>query len=78
VDNLDVCYSPELNKANMEAIEMEVRGNYTKYDIIEFKNFEEFFDSIEVDNAYEEGWEDSKDFYKPYYQSVYETMLKGK
>ena len=65
-----------LDKGDMAAIKESVADSYTKEEMDKFKDFADFFGTVDVDQAYEEGWNAKK--YKPYYKEVYEAYKAGK
>jgi hypothetical protein len=75
---MSIGYCEEVNKETMANIKEEVESCFTRLEIIQMTDFEDFFSEVDVCNAYEEGWEDSKEFYKPFYESVYNDILKGR
>lgn len=58
---------------NSEAIEQELLSNFT-CDEFRQLSFEELWDQVDVQNAYEDGWEDLKDDLKSYYQEAYNNI----
>lgn len=60
----------------MDDIKQEILSTYTLEDINKFKNFEEFFDEIDILNAYKESWQPA--YYKPFYLFVYNEIKAGK
>jgi len=67
-----------MNDETMKNVREEVRSSFTKTEIILMNDFEDFFSEVEIQNAYEEDWERDKNFYKPFYEIVYNDILKGK
>jgi hypothetical protein len=55
-------------------IEEEIRASYFLKDI-RAMSFDDFFNEVDVANAYEEEW--MPDFYKPFYQIVFTKIKKG-
>jgi hypothetical protein len=78
VDCTSVSYCKEVNKGIMEAVRLEVDSSFTRLEIIQLTDFEDFFSEVDIQNAYEENWNRDKEFYKPFYESVYHDILKGK
>ena len=69
----------ELTKEEtLAGIKEDVENCFTRLEIIQMTDFEDFFSEVDVWNAYEESWETYKAFYKPFYESVYNDILKGK
>jgi hypothetical protein len=73
-----VIYCGEVTSETMGLIDKEVRSSFTRNEIILMSDFEDFFSEIDIQNAFEEGWEEHKNFYRPFYEAVYENILKGK
>jgi hypothetical protein len=57
----------------LDAIEQEIRASYFLKDV-RAMSFDDFFTEVDIDNAYEEEWK--PDFYKPFYQVVYNKIKK--
>ena len=55
-------------------IEEEVRSTFSLEEV-RAMTFENFFDEIDVKNAYEEGWKPKK--FKPSYFVIYNKIKKG-
>lgn len=65
-------------KNEYEMILAEVLSIYTSQEMRGFKSFDEFWDQVNIQNAYEEEWtEEAKAHYKPYYKSVYSILRAG-
>jgi hypothetical protein len=58
----------------LTAIEEEIRASYFLKDV-RAMTFENFFNEVDTDNAFEEEWK--PDFYKPFYQIVFNKIKKG-
>lgn len=58
----------------LKAIEEELRASYFIKDIKKM-TFEDFFNEVDTDNAYEELWD--SEHYKPYYFIVFNKIKKG-
>jgi len=58
----------------LNAIRSEVLSCFESDEIKGFTSFDDFFEEVDVINAYEEEWEDSKDVYRPYFETVYSEL----
>lgn len=74
---MSVSYCKEVNKETMNNVRQEVKSSFTRNEIILMSDFEDFFGEIDIQNAFEEGWEENKEYYRPFYESVYNDILKG-
>lgn len=56
----------------------EVLGSYSHDEIREFKNFQEFWDQIDILNAHEEEWQEYKEAgVKSVYSKTYYQLKRG-
>jgi hypothetical protein len=76
--NSPVSYCKEVNDKHLKLINDEVRSSFTRIEILVMEDFEDFWGEVDQQNGYEENWETDKAFYKPFYESVYHDILKGK
>lgn len=66
------------SESDYKAVKAEVIDSFTNKEMEKFKNFNEFFAEVDVQNAYEEEWEEGQHTYKPHYKRVYDEFKKGK
>lgn len=52
----------------------EVVTSFTSEDFARLKTFEKFWNAVDVKNAYEGGWEEVSEQYKPIYEEVYNNL----
>ena len=64
-----------MNKELLELIRTEVESSF-ELEEINSMSFDKFFNEVDVQNAYEEGWKPTK--YKPYYKKIYLQIREGK
>lgn len=64
----------EDEEENLEVIREEVKCHIEENALDIKKDFESFFGDVDVINAYEEEWNDKKDYYKPIYKTVWEEL----
>lgn len=62
-----------LDKETLKLVKTEVLASFELNELLRM-TFDEFFDEVDVQNAYEEEW-DAR-FYKPYYRAVYEKLVE--
>lgn len=60
---------------NMEAIKIEVTSTYSIEELKLCPSFEAFFDLVDVVNAYEDEWNEKKEYWRPYYKQVWSELL---
>lgn len=60
-----------LDKKDLEVLIKEIESSYDKKEMSKFKSFDDLIDSEDVRNAYEEEWEDEKEYWIPYYKEVW-------
>ena len=66
------------SESDYKAVKAEVIDSFTNKEMEKFKNFNEFFAEVDVQNAYEEEWEEGQHTYKPHYKRIYDEFKKGK
>jgi hypothetical protein len=66
----------KLNKIDLDGIRESVTSSYTEEEMGEFKDFEEFFDAVDVQNGFESDWKPKK--WKPYFEAIYNEFKNGK
>ena len=49
-----------LTKTEKEAVARDIIENFTQEELLEFKNFQEFWDVIDAQNAFKSDWQDFK------------------
>lgn len=54
----------------------EIMSSYAMSELKAFKDFEDFWDAVDVQNGYEEDWETSKAGHKPYFEKAYNVILR--
>jgi len=60
-----------LKKSELAILVSEIESSYDKKEMSKFKSFDDLIDSEDVRNAYEEEWEDEKEYWIPYYKEVW-------
>ena len=63
-----------LNKEDLKNVETEIRSSFDEDELKDFKDFEDFFSTVDAQNAYEPEWKPKK--WKPYYKSVYDKIMQ--
>lgn len=63
-----------LDAALIDVIKTEITASFAPEEISEFADFEEFFDVVDVQNAYETAWKPRK--WKPYFKAVFDEIRK--
>lgn len=59
-------------------VKTEIFSSFTKEEIILFVNFDEFWDQVDAQNAYEEEWQDWKNKgIKNIYLEIYQEIISG-
>lgn len=61
--------SISIDETLLANIRTEVSDSYDNDEMKSFKDFEAFFDQVDVQNSYEESWR--PDLYKAYYEKIY-------
>jgi len=59
------------DRYDYKIVKNEVMASYMREDLDAFNSFEEFFNHVDVSNAYEEFWEVEKEKWKLYYELVF-------
>lgn len=65
-----------LDKSDMEAVKKEVAAQFED-GFLHYKDFEDFWEMVDRYNGYEDGWEEKKDYWKPYYAKVFNDAHKA-
>lgn len=67
-----------LSEAEKEAVARDIIENFTQDELLEFKNFQEFWDVIDAQNAFEADWQDWKmRGVKATYQACYYLLKRS-
>lgn len=72
-------YKAWFDQSDLVAVREEVKANELDevYNVQNFQSFNDFWKEIDLINAYEEGWNSKKSYYKPLFRIVYhECSLK--
>jgi hypothetical protein len=66
-----------LNKSDLDDVRTEVVSSYDKKEMNGFKDFDAFFDAVDVQNGYNEEPFNTKKW-KPFYQEIWNEFKAGK
>lgn len=74
-----------INLGYLDAVETDVKASFTAKEMLEFKDFAQFWNDIDTQNAYEEEWNNAlyespligRDFFKPYFEIIWDMFMNG-
>lgn len=70
-------FEEALKKSDLDAVRIEVTSSYDKKEMESFKDFEAFFDEVDVQNGYnDEPFKPAK--WKPYFKAIWDEYKAGK